>query len=409
MPPIPRSLRPPTWVLDVAAGVLVVLSTVAPFARNFGPPERMPWNATAVTLALCAAAILPLRRRWPIPVLAGCLVLFLAATGFGVLNPAFVLPSAIAVWNVGTRRDRRTTLTATILTATVLVASNLLSGSFEVTDPRYLQYIAIIGFAGAFGDAVRSGRAYIAAITERAEHAEATRESEARRRVAEDRLRIARELHDAVAHQMAVINLHAGVASQALPARPDDAERSLATIREAARTVLREISELLAVLRADSAGEAPPTLDSPVGLDRLDTLLADFARDGLQVTTRVRGVAAPLPPAVDAVAYRIIQEALTNAHKHGSAHAAELRIDYRHGHFDIEVENPVAPRPRDAFADASGHGLVGIVERAGTVNGAAQFGVEPAGSFRLNASLPLAALPGADRPGADLPTSGSAS
>ncbi|MDY7542506.1 sensor histidine kinase [Cryobacterium sp. 5B3] len=391
----------PRWAADTLITLLVLAGAFLPFGGNF----RVVPSVAGTLVAVAAAAVLLVRRSWPLQVLAVCVALFMIAGGLGVPLTAFIMPTAIAAWNVAVRTDRRTTIVATSLNAFALVITSLVVTPADVLDPRVVQYAAIIGFAGATGDAVRSRRAYITAITERARTAEETRESEALRRVAEDRLRIARELHDAVAHQMAVINLHAGVATQALPDRPADAQESLTTIRQAAQAVLREIGTMLAVLRDDSAGRPRPPA-AEIGLGRVDALLADFARDGLAVTVRVRGAGTRLPAPVDTIAYRIVQEALTNAHKHGAGHTAELRISYGSGTVDIEVENPVAFHAIDPAADApTGHGLVGVAERAGTIGGTVEFGVRPPDTFRLAVILPIASA-GADAP-ADVPAAES--
>ena len=273
-----------------------------------------------------------------------------------------------------------------------------------------LQLAAFVGFATAAGDANRSHAAYIHGITERARRAEETKEAEALRRVAEERLRIARDLHDLLAHQIAVINLHSSVASQALPERPADAEKSLATIREAARTVLGEIGSLLSVLRATDAGGTGLSTAPVSGLADLETLLIDFERSGLIVEHRVAGAARPLPGAVDMVAYRVVQEALTNAHKHGADHSALLHLDYQPDGIEVTVTNTVTaqPRPGSAAAEtaaaAAGHGLLGARERVGSVGGRLTAARGPGPVFRFTAWLPTAA---ADAPPAPAPALGA--
>ena len=187
--------------------------------------------------------------------------------------------------------------------------------------------LAWTGMATAVGDAARSRRAYVAAVEERARRAEQTREEEARRRVVEERLRIARELHDVVAHHIAVINVQAGVAAHVLRAaarsRPSAA---LAHVRPAPR---HACSTELAVA-ARRAAPAPTTRDAPpsrpAGWRRLDELLDSLAAAGLAVEHRQHGEPRELPAAVDLAAYRIVQEALTNAHKHGTGTARGSRV-----------------------------------------------------------------------------------
>ena len=327
--------RPPAWVGDLVAVVFVLAAALAPYP---GSPMQTG-NAVGLIAGAAAALAMPLRRRWPIPVLIACIALFGVAAFSGVMRRALVVASAIAMFAVAVRNDRRTTLIVAVIAAVAVVTLSLLSAIGGVFDPRVIQFAVTIAFAAAAGDAARSHRAYIEAITERAERAEETRESEARRRVAEDRLRIARDLHDTVAHQISVISLNAGVASSALESRPEAARDALATIRSAARTVLGEIGDLLEVLRAES-DDAPSTAPQP-GLDRLDELVGRFADSGLDVTVRVEGDVGRLPEAVDRVAYRVIQEALTNAHKHGSEHRAHLLVEVTTDAARIVVTNPI--------------------------------------------------------------------
>jgi signal transduction histidine kinase len=306
-----------------------------------------------------------------------------------------VVASAIAMFAVAVRNDRRTTVVVAAVAAVAVVGLSLLSAIVGLFDPRDLQFAVTIGFAAAAGDAARSHRAYIEAITERAVRAEETRESEARRRVAEDRLRIARDLHDTVAHQISVISLNAGVASSALESRPEAARDALATIRSASRTVLGEIGDLLELLRAESddpSTDASRTAPQP-GLDRLEELMGRFAESGLDVTLRVEGDPGRLPEAVDRVAYRVIQEALTNAHKHGIEHRAHLLIEVAADDARIVVTNPIdggapARGERRAGNDRGGHGLLGIRERVASVRGTVEAGPSAAG-YRLTATLPI--------------------
>jgi signal transduction histidine kinase len=244
--------------------------------------------------------------------------------------------------------------------------------------------VAWIGMATAVGDATRTRRAYVAAVEERARRAEQNRDEEARRRVAEERVRIARELHDVVAHNIAVINVHAGLAEHSVRTRPEQAEASLAHVRQAARTVLDELATILTVLR--QTGDPPAPTEPVRGLSQLGELLDSMAAVGLRVEHRQGGVARPLPPVVDWAAYRITQEGLTNAHKHGGTGTAELRIDYRADAVGIDITNPVAAGPKGP--GSTGHGLTGMRERAIAIGGTLTAGPAGAGRFRIHAVLP---------------------
>ncbi len=228
-------------------------------------------------------------------------------------------------------------------------------------------------------DSVRNRRAYIAEIVARADHAEATRESEAARRVSEERLRIARDLHDVVAHQISLISLNASVALAGLNAQSDPTRTALLAIKGASRRVLGDIGDLLAVLRSDDEASLVPQ----PGLEQLPDLIDDFARAGLVVTVRHEGGVPRLTPTGDVVAYRAVQEALTNATKHGDGARAHLLVHSTAEQVRIVVTNPTAA---DAFA-GDGFGLSGMRERVAAVRGTMEIAIE-AGVFRLAIVLP---------------------
>ncbi|MCU1447698.1 histidine kinase, partial [Cryobacterium sp.] len=342
--------RLPEWLRD---GILVLLVLGPSFAHTDFSGTVTSSPAAALLVAISAGTVL-LRRRAPLTgavIAVTACVLGLAADGPIVAHLIAVL---IGVFAVARRLTRRTSLIFSGATVLLLAATMLAFLDPSWHDARaMLQLAAFVGFATAAGDANRSHVAYIRSITERARRAEETKESEALRRVAEERLRIARDLHDLLAHQIAVINLHSSVASQALPKRPADAEKSLATIRDAARSVLGEIGGLLSVLRATDAGGTGLATPPVAGLADLEPLLIDFERSGLQVEHRVAGTPRPLPGAVDMVAYRVVQEALTNAHKHGADHTALLHLDYQGDGLEITVTNTVAAQPRTGPAAAA--------------------------------------------------------
>jgi signal transduction histidine kinase len=247
--------------------------------------------------------------------------------------------------------------------------------------PDVLGLFAWVFLAAAVGDAARSHRAYVREVEERAHRAEHSREEEARRRVTEERLRIARELHDVVAHHIAVINVQAGAAAHVLKRRPDQVAPVLEHIREASDSVLKEIQSVVGVLR--SADEHDSTEPVP-GLGRLPDLLASLETAGFPVRYQPRGDPRELPAVVDLAAYRIVQEALTNAHKHGHG-SARLRVEYAPGGVVVEVLNEVRP---GAVAPVSGYGLLGMRERAASAGGAVSVGATGDGRFRVRAVLP---------------------
>lgn len=383
----------PPWLGHVAAFTAVLTSGPLPVGEDRAPGL----HGGVIALALVSAVVVLLRRRLPATTVVATVCLVWASVPLQLFNPGIATAVAIAVFTASRRLSRREALWL-VIGAGVLVAA-----AVGVAVGRgALQFLLLILLFGALGDLVRAHSEQFLAITERAERAEATREALANQRVAEDRLAIARDLHDAVAHQIAVINLHAGVAGSALHDRPDDAEHSLAVIRQASRTVLTQIGDLLATLRDPGS---PGT--GPAGLAQLDDVLRQFRGHGLDVTVRRLGEARELPPAVDVVALRVIQEALTNAHKHGADHRAHVLIEYLPDRLHVTVTNPVAalatqpthPGPTADGADAApvttGNGLIGARERVESVRGTLRHGRTGTSSWELDVDLP-APVPGSD-------------
>jgi signal transduction histidine kinase len=228
------------------------------------------------------------------------------------------------------------------------------------------------------------------AIRERAERAERTREEEARRRVAEERLRIARDLHDVVAHHIALVNVQAGVASHVMDKRPDQAKEALSHVREASRTALDELRATVGLLRQSGDPEAP-TEPAP-GLARLDELADTFRNAGLPVEIARADDGTTLPAALDLAAYRVIQEALTNVRKHaGDGAKAEVSVVRVGAYMEITVLDDGTGEdtgPADA-GGPGGHGLLGMRERVTAVGGALTAGPRYGVGFRVHAILPL--------------------
>jgi signal transduction histidine kinase len=276
---------------------------------------------------------------------------------------------------------------AVVVMSLAALGAALIAG-FADFDPRLIQAALTIVTGAAAGDATRSRRETIASITERAVRAEETRESEATRRVAHERLSIARDLHDAVAHQIAVISLNAGVASSALETRPEAAREALATIRTASREVLSEIGDLLHMLRSDEDPDAPDSALPQPGFDRLEELVARFRAAGLAIDFRSEGDFADLPGSIGIVAYRVVQEALTNAHKHGSERTAVVSIAASPRQVRIEVTNPRSMANVATRGPTGGHGLLGMKERVASVRGSLETGIQR-GLYRVIALLPV--------------------
>ncbi|WP_435744969.1 sensor histidine kinase [Microbacterium sp. PMB16] len=370
-----------TSLTDVMAVAIVVLLGFLPY------PEAV-FQARGLLLvpALLPAAVMPFRRRRPIEVLGVCLACSMIAALFGLLSPGAMVAVAIAAFAVTDRLPRRVGLPVVGATALIVLLTNAVTLDGEVFDSRALQFLLFIVLAGALGDATRTRREYADAMRERAERAERTREEEARRRVAEERLRIARDLHDIVAHQIAVISLNAGVASTAISDRPERAQEALTTIRAASRTVLTDIGGLMSVLR-DGDPEAQGDRHPPAGLDGLDELVAQVEGAGLRVDLHRDAGLGELGGASQHVAYLAIREGLTNAHKHGEGARATLMIRDGDGAVEITVTNAVGADGVDA--SPSGHGLRGLRERVAAVRGRV-YAAPEGNEFRLRVEIPTA-------------------
>jgi signal transduction histidine kinase len=375
----------PAIALDAVLGTAIAAAALVVVVAGGPDGEQRPLNWTDGVVAGAVAGLVLVRRRWPVPVLfASATLAVLAAAWTGDLVGGFVAATVVAVYTVAAHTSRATAWLAGGLTAVALYGGSVAwSGESWFGS---LGVVAWIGMATAVGDAARTRRAYVAAVEERARRAEQTRDEEARRRVAEERVRIARELHDVVAHHIAVINVHAGLAGHSVRTRPEKAEVSLAHVQQAANTVLDELAMILTLLRQTGDPEVPT---EPLrGLTQLGELLDSMTSAGLRVEHRQVGLAGPLPPVVDWAAYRIIQEGLTNAHKHGATGTAELRVEYRQDAISVDITNPVTPVPRRS--GSAGHGLTGMRERAIAIGGTFAAGPATVGRFHLRAVLPIA-------------------
>jgi signal transduction histidine kinase len=261
------------------------------------------------------------------------------------------------------------------------------SGSEAGFGAVNLALVAFGGLALAVGDAARSRRAYIAEVEERARRAERDREMEVARRIAEERLRIARDLHDVVGHHLALINVQAGVAEHVLEDRPVQAHEALGHIRFSCREALGDLQQIVGLLRQPD-DPAEPT-EPVAGLDALPDLLDSFRRSGLTVETVRTGEPGPIPATVDLTAYRVIQESLTNAFKYAGGARVRVAVAYTERELCVEVEDDGPGGDPDTGAADSGHGIIGMRERVTALGGGFTAGTRPEGGFHVTAALPL--------------------
>ncbi|HEY6310856.1 MAG TPA: sensor histidine kinase [Streptosporangiaceae bacterium] len=338
-----------------------------------------PHPTAALMLVAVACLALAWRRRYPVTVLAVSVTAVAVYSLLGYVNGAALIAPVLALYAAATRVSARRAAAAAVGTLAVLMAATAANNPFGHISGGGFDVIPFMVVAALFaGVAVANRRAYAASVRDRAEQ-------DARQRIDEERLRIARELHDVVAHTMATINVQAGVAAHVLPTQPEAAADALQAIKTASKEGLRELRAILNVLR--QADDADPVQPAP-GTAQLDALIEGARRAGLQVTLTVTGEPYPLPAAVDLAAYRIVQESLTNVIRHAGPASAAVSLAYHDDELRIDVAD-TGQGPHASATGTAGHGLAGMRERAAAVGGTVQAGPRPGGGFLVAARLPI--------------------
>jgi signal transduction histidine kinase len=377
----------PILALAVIAFCLVVTIAIAQDSTD-------PFNAWTVVLIVVIGGSLAFRRRAPEAALAvsvGGLSIYSAAHYAG--GPIYLVPLVI-VATIGALGDRRRTITAAVATILVFVVVGFASGGTDHIP--YLLAMAgwLIG-AVFIGTAYFNRRALLCQLQQRAKDLEENQEEEARRRVAEERIRIARDLHDVIAHGVAAIHLQAGAALHVAERQPEVAVPALQTIKDLSKQTLDELRATVGVLRADVNDDdgVAPRAPTP-GIRRLDDLVEQARLAGLAVELRIDSAVDAVPAAVDVAAYRIVQESLTNVMRHAgpNAHARVVITEDRNGGLTVEVTDDGLGAAANS-AETPGHGLAGMRERAATVGGVVTAGPRAGGGFRVEAHLPTAVSP----------------
>jgi signal transduction histidine kinase len=386
------SRRPPAdaWLFDSALALVAAGLSTALFVFENGPVGGgLPRGTLALGYALALLHTLPLaaRRRFPGAVLALSVASGLAVAALGLPPVVLGLAILVAVYSVAAYGGRWLALAG-------LAAAELGSAAVQLTPGRFQASTVVsnglvIGAAWLLGHFVGVRRAYTARLEQTAE-LERARAELARQAVAEERLRLARELHDVVAHSISVIAVQSGVGAHIANTQPQEAAKALAAIEATSRAALTELRRLLGVLRQE--GEPQGSLAPVPGLADLDTLLAELAKAGLAVRLRVEGTASPLPAGVDLSAYRIVQEALTNVVKHAGPASAQVTVGYHDQDVTVEVtdDGQGSAAPTGDGQARVGHGLIGMRERVAAFGGDLEAGPRPGGGFRVVARLPFA-------------------
>jgi signal transduction histidine kinase len=350
------------------------------------PAPSQPTGAGAIVIS---CVVLFGHRRLPrltAVVAIGCTIA-LAAAGF-VLTPLLLAPTMVALFLLSGRASRRSVYALTLAAVVGVTLTAIVAGpAGESLGLKVLGPQAWLLLPALAGLAARSKAQYAA----RARDDEArARDEEARHRVAEERMRIARELHDAVAHHLALANAQAGTVAHLIAADPGRAERMATDLAGTIGSALRELKGTVGLLRAEATPEVP--LESAPSLARLPALTESFAAAGLRVDVTTMGTTRFLSPAVDLTAFRIVQEALTNVAKHAGVRRADVTLAYSGRLLTATVANEAGhdrTAPPGTEPPAPGYGLIGMHERAASVGGRLRAGPRSAGGFEVIAGLPL--------------------
>ena len=389
----PRGAAVRRWATDAAIAVIVIAIEVG------GTFASARWHhghvtagvATYLLLAVGGASLIA-RRRYPVGVLA---VTLAVAIWPGADNQAHLIWLAliVAFFTAVQARQRTAAIASLVIGYVASVWPPWLIGSPGHASARFAVWLAVLLlFLLAVAEVIRARGQRTAAL-------EQSRQEELRRRAGEERMRIARDLHDVVAHNISVINVQANTALHLMDRQPDRARSALTTINEVSGQALVELRSVLGVLRA--VDEGAPRAPAP-GLARLGDLADTAAAAGLAVQVEESGQRVPLPSDVDLAAYRIVQEALTNSARHSGGTNALIRIVYGKDALVVEVDDDGGRRPpgrSPGQPHGTGSGIAGMTERAAALGGTLQAGPRPGGGFAVRARLPLSGLPqgGGDR------------
>ena len=404
-PPVPRpplaDRITPRQLLAVDAAAAVAAMLVITFGLRVvnGPRFVMP---TASVAAVTAAATLPVavRRLWPLPVLAVVTVAVAALTAVGRAPLTSDLMLGMAIYMAAVRLPRTAAVVSLVAAEAAIVAGLLTAAATAHTQNVMLHSMLAAAAMWFVGYGVRERRRYRAGLAEQAAQRQRAEAEHARHARQEERLRIARELHDVLAHTLSVVTVQAGVGRRVGAARPAETMRALRAVEEASRGALDELRRLLCLLRSDEPGGprgpggpggAAPGLAPAPGLGDLDSLAAMVRDAGTPVLVDVTGDVTALPPAASLTAYRIVQEALTNIVRHAPGAEATVRAGIGPAGVRIEVtDTGRTPRAAGPPGGGEGHGIAGMRERAAIYGGTVAAGVLPGGGFRVAAFLPVA-------------------
>jgi len=363
--------------------VVLCVGTVVGWALD---RAHQPGWALPLDLAACLA--LGWRRSRPLPVLAVVVAVDVVQIVADVPANTLIYATLNAIYSVAAYASRRRAVAA--LLGTYVGIFGALLSSAESIEGGIVTATALMAAAAVLGDNIRTRRAYLAAVEERAARMERERDAQAAIAAAAERTRIAREMHDVVAHSLSVMVAQADGAGYAMDSSPDKARRAIATVAETGRQALTEMHRLLGVLRSTHVEE---DLTPQPGVDQLDALITRTQSAGLPVTLSVQGAPVPLSPGLSLTIYRIAQEALTNTLKHaGPAVTATVQLRYLAHHVEIEITDTGHPAgvPRTGpMTPDGGHGITGMRERIAVYDGSLHAGPTDGAGWRICARLPV--------------------
>ncbi|WP_405617393.1 sensor histidine kinase [Streptomyces sp. NBC_00076] len=387
--------RHPTWADSFWAVFLFGISVAGEEARQTAQGTDSRGVIVPIVLLLCL--VIALRRRMPEKMLLLALGLGVAQVVLDVETSAADFALLVIVYTVaatGARWASRLALVTGLCAATVAQLRWPNTDSGALGNVAQMIFLTVpFALAWVLGDSIRTRRAYFAQLEERASRLEKEREAQSKVAVAAERARIARELHDVVAHNVSVMVVQADGAAYVLDAAPDQAKKALETISSTGRQALAEMRRLLGVLRTGEHQEGGEYVPQP-DVEQIEDLVEQCRGSGLPVDFKIEGTPRPLPSGVELTAYRIVQEALTNSRKHGGPNTgASVRLVYFDDGLGLLVEDDGKGAPHELYEegglDGRGHGLIGMRERIGMVGGTLDAGPRPGGGFRISALLPL--------------------
>jgi signal transduction histidine kinase len=395
-PPLTDRLTSRQWLIidcvvaALAAGILWV--SVGRHGLRYHAPPPGP-----AVFAMLATAPVAVRRIWPVPVFAVVLVASSVVIAFGRATVVMDVTLCMAVYLVTVRSRRRAAVAILVLTEVSLGAGLLVYAAADLMLVDRVHSLLAAGAIWFVADSVRERRRYLAGLAEQAAQRRQAEAEASRQAVREERVRIARELHDVVAHSLGVVTVQAGVGRRIGVAAPAEALRALRAVEVTGRSALEELRRILGLLRDDEMPQ--PSLAPAPGIADLGELADGVRAAGTPVSLAVTGDVAELPPAAALTVYRIIQEALTNVVKHAGGAAAAVRVAAEPDGVRIEVSNDgragVAGRAEAGPGVAGQHGIVGMRERAAVFGGTLDAAPLAGGGFQVTAFLPVHGQPAA--------------